>query len=786
MSTTVAWSDLKARAAGKWQLPLLAASMIVLGAGVIRMQPTPAKIPVDQSLKYLDTLITGKFFDRAAEVGRSVLKRTDLSAIQRAQVELRMGRALFGDLASQTTTDQGKAASVIDHYQNAVSGIGGPSPLTAADLEHIGWSLEWQGQFSAAETSFDEAIRAGLPAAADLRRHLIELRREKLGWPPEELAPMVERFLQETPKARLDLRFWAVEERIHLFDLTEDVEGRGKFLSNMEADFAGSDFEQRFEFLRCEQMARSGQFDSAETCLRTLRNAVDPLGSVSAAAGWLLGRVLTADGGPKRPAEGLSFFDDVLRYHVTGTYAVASRIGKAEALLMLDRQDEALASYRAAVADLPTVEEARVVNRAVLRASLAMAAENRRQAGELVQSVEFADLAAQLRDPGDVEQATVFLQPLAQTEAALAEQIARESGAVTGAASRLFKRSAERFAELASLNVFDEKRGTEFSWMAAELYGKAGDFARAIERYRAFTEERPENSLVPRALLRIGQMNQTAGRTEAAIEAFQECYRRFPRTLDGARALIPLTRAHLGLGPDYLESAEKTLRVILEDSEVFTPEAPEFVDGLFLLGEVHERRGDYEQAIVRLREALDRYPSEQRVTRARFLLADAYRKSAMALRREAAQATFAAEIERVRAESASRFTSARELYRGLIRDFESGGPEGLGPLDQLYLQHAYLYEADCYFETQEYEHALKLYELAAGNLRDSARGLAAYVQMINCLVFLGERAEARAVLARAIVVVNGMPDEAFRNSVSTQSRSDWKKYFEDLGASELF
>ena len=69
---------------------------------------------------------------------------------------------------------------------------------------------------------------------------------------------------------------------------------------------------------------------------------------------------------------------------------------------------------------------------------------------------------------------------------------------------------------------------------------------------------------------------------------------------------------------------------------------------------------------------------------------------------------------------------------------------------------------------------------------DTARGLAAYVQMVNCYVFMGESREARAALARALVVVDAMPDSAFESPASPQPRGDWKKYFEWLGESELF
>jgi hypothetical protein len=87
---------------------------------------------------------------------------------------------------------------------------------------------------------------------------------------------------------------------------------------------------------------------------------------------------------------------------------------------------------------------------------------------------------------------------------------------------------------------------------------------------------------------------------------------------------------------------------------------------------------------------------------------------------------------------------------------------------------------------RDYSTALKLYESAAAAYADTASALAAYVQIINCHVFLGERAEARAALARAMILTDVIPDVALANGVSPEGRDDWKRYFEWLGKSELF
>ena len=249
--------------------------------------------------------------------------------------------------------------------------------------------------------------------------------------------------------------------------------------------------------------------------------------------------------------------------------------------------------------------------------------------------------------------------------------------------------------------------------------------------------------------------------------------------------MVRPARSYLAMGPDYEELAEKTLPIVLDGAEVFTPEAPEFADALFLLGEAQNRRGDFERGIATLEEAMERYPDDRRVWKARFLLADGFRKSGLALKAEAADVNSAGEVAHMRLAASERFHSARDLYRLLISEYELRDSSQLGRLQQVYLRLAYFYEADCYFETRNYARALKLYEEAAGAHKDSTGALAAYVQIINTQVFLGEPEEARAALARALVLTDAIPDEAFARSVSPETRKDWKRYFGWLAEAEL-
>ena len=153
----------------------------------------------------------------------------------------------------------------------------------------------------------------------------------------------------------------------------------------------------------------------------------------------------------------------------------------------------------------------------------------------------------------------------------------------------------------------EEERAGAWTLRAAEFLARAGQRQRAVDLYGSFSSERPAHALVPRALLRTGQLLQAMGRLPEAIESYQRCYRRFPRTLEGARTLVPLAECYLALGPGNESLAETTLRIVTDTPEVFTPPAPEFADAMFRLGDVLTRVNQCERAIAGLEEALDRF-----------------------------------------------------------------------------------------------------------------------------------------------------------------------------------
>ncbi len=788
------WSTIRDRAAGKWQIPLFAVSLLLLAGSVYRIRPTSTRLPVDEAIRQLDSLVSVGQHAIAIERGEVLLLKEGLSEAEKAPVLLALARARFDRAQSEGTRTADLGRLVMEHYRTAISqGL----ELTGSDWERLGRASEWAGHFENAADYYEKAVLSGVDSPFDVQKHRLELLRLKLDVPAKHLDELLHEFLADLGDERLDLRLWAIERKLDVLEELGRLEEASTLLARNEEAFRASSLEPRFSYLEGWLMYKTGHHDQAEIHLRTVRNGLMPGDKGHARTGWLLGVVAMSDGGPQRPLEALSFFSDVIRYHPGSPYGVASRVGSAEALAMLGRHPEAVSDYRLVIEELEDLDDQRLVNRDVLRTSLGIVAEERGREGQLRASLDYARLAAALIDLSDIEQATVYLQRLGQGQALLAETLhaqatkeREEKPSATDStlqeARALFEEAGETYLSLAKLNVLNELLSADASWRAAELYARAGKRDRAALLRREFVKERPLDSRVPRALLLIGRLREALGQLPEAIKAYQECYRRFPRTLDGSRSLVPLAGCYLVQGPGNEELAEKTLRVVLDDSEVFTPQAPEFADALFMLGDVLNRREEFEGAVATLEEALERYPQDSRVLRAQFWLADSYRRSGLALKRELADAKFTGETNYMRAESSTRLDRARALYREVIGEYELRDPAELTGLDRLYLRHAHLYEADCRFETQQYRGALKLYEEAAGMFKDTPSALAAFVQIINCHVFLGQPREARAALARAVILVDAIPQGAFDESVSPQSRADWRRYLGWLGSAELF
>jgi tetratricopeptide (TPR) repeat protein len=231
-------------------------------------------------------------------------------------------------------------------------------------------------------------------------------------------------------------------------------------------------------------------------------------------------------------------------------------------------------------------------------------------------------------------------------------------------------------------------------------------------------------------------------------------------------------------GPRYQE-AEEALLLLVENNKVVTPQAPEFKAALFALSELYAEQGAYEKAIRRLEEVLARYPEEGRAVRSRFLLADAYRKSAHALAELAADPKDAIDHNYLTRECKRRLERSIELFEEAASLYQERSGT-LSSLEEVYVEQSHLYRADGLFELGRDEEALQAYQDVASLYSNSPAYLAANTQIMRIHLRAGRIPEARAALWNARTRLGVIPKSGFQNRSGQRARRRWKFYLDHL------
>ena len=807
--------SIRDRVERKWQIPTLFVAVALLIGSLFRLQSAQEPPTIELRLGQLSGRVKDGFYTSAIDYGTRLAQDDDIPAVQRGEVHLQLARAHYLRAERERQTVPEQAESVQDEYATALRLGAAPTP---SDLTYLGDTYTWQEEYVAALSYYRQAVEASDGPALHIRRRTIELAMYELAYTPAELLPLLDTLIadvvdglsgrSEDMSHSLELLHWAAAARIDLLASDGRSEEALASLEQLRDRFASTRWEDAYEYLVALALYRIGQYDEAERRLRALRNRLSVWDDVYPRSGWLLGRVVLSDGAPQRPEKALSFFRDVVDSAAATVYEPSSRVGMGEALAALERFEESLEQYRRAMEFAEAEDEFReswLFSSEVIRASATVVAENLRREGRLEAPLQYYELAASLIDERDEELTSEYLQILGDLRAALARTLRANADPPDGGSSDdesdrehrerlrnearyLFLEAGETFQRLARINTLNESRSAEATWRAADLFDEAGETRRTVGVLEQFARERPENELVPRILLRLGQARQALGMYAEAVEAYRDNLRRFPRTPDAGTGLIPLARCYMALGgADNYRLAEKTLvEHILADSPVFRPESPEFRDALFLLGELYSSGERFEESIAVLEEALERYPQDDRAAKARSLLANGYRRSALALKEDIGKTEKASEWPRMRAEMRSRLERATELFAELARSFEGAGEQELDDLGGLALKQSRLYQADCLFELGRHDEAVALYETAAFIYRNEPAALSAYVQVINCRLSLGQTEEAQAALRRAQYLLKIMPDRAFKGDTVGQNRQEWEHFLDWLEQAKLF
>jgi len=791
MSKSAGLGQVRRSFQGKWQFPLLFCSIVLLAGVVVGMRPKRPVVTFEVYLKQIVALQKGGFYREAADLIGSLLGR-ERSDNETAQLHRHMARTIYLAEKKVSEHNEENLRRIIFNHRQATDGELLP---TAGDLEQVARAYDWLGDGDQAVKHYRQTLALEPDRANRIRRRIIELLGLSQEVSPEQLIDQIDDLLAHSRDHLPDL-MWGVERKVEV--LVEEgrlADARGLIKSTRPA-LEETPLVGELDYLDGLTCFYAGDYDEAERRLRLLRNRLRPESELAAKTGWLLGSLDYRDG---RPQYALSAFEDVLSSFAKGPYAAASKLGRAEALAALERYDEAAEAYAEVVALVESGAEGRLIDGAAVKTSLTSLHHSLCELDRLDEALRFVDLATKLVDAEEGAELSFYLGAISGLHEHLGRAARERASSVrqgsegpsrqdlVGLAKGHFAAAAETLLRLAKVSALQEAVAADAEWRAAENFDLAGRTDRVVEVLEGFVGDRPLNSRTPRALFQLGQAYQASNRVEAAISSYRRLLQECPRTLAAFDSYVPLAQCFMAKGAEHYPQAEQVLLMVLEEDPTgpgfHTPRAPQFREALFRLGELYARQDKYEQAIWRLGDFLEYYPEDERDTRIRFMLAESYRRSGLALRDRSDEEVQVKVRGRLLEEFASRVRRASELYERVIAEYEQSGPESLAAKEALYLQLSYVYRADCYFDLGQYERAIELYEKAAYRYQGESLVLSAHIQIINCYYRLGQLDRAKRALERARWRLRQMPESLFGEVAAGRDRQWWREMLGWVGQS---
>ena len=792
-----------------WQLPLLVFSLALFGAAAwLFIDPKPG-LSIDQKIEVARTFINQSRSEAAFEQLNRLLAKEKLEKDREAEIHLLLAEALeLGQKQKKINIPENHRRIV---EQTLIAMEQGAKP-TAAMNQRLAESYEALGRTTEALMYYRRAMMMNPAKALWVQRKIVDL--QLMSEDPAGAAAALEEYLGRS-ELKDSERSWAMGEMAHIqVDRGEFATALKTLEEALRLNVDPVDQGQISYWLGYCQY-RLGQPTEAERYLRLAREQLKVQHPLDGEAAYLLGRIAQDE---KHFEEANSFYEVVLTSHPDSKAAVAARLGRGVCRIAQSQDDPGLTDLHDATNYINGREPVKRRYKVEALTAMKSAAQSLSERGNFQGALEVMAYEQGLSEEvGNKAQSVLppsFYARLGGIYERRAEQVERNLPDSIAAAEKIKREQQIRdlrskagdalIAYSRALTLSDDKGYADALWKGVELYDRSGDLPRMISALELFAAERPEDSLTPDALLRLGRAYQAAGNFDKAIAAYQRNQFRYPNTLAASKSAVPLAQAYVAKGPEYYAKAEAVLNGVIVNNPLVTPEAAEFKQALFELAQLFYHTNRYEEAVAKFEELTARYPKEERMGQLVFLMGDSYRKSAgllvvaPATTKPAALAagtaiTAAAVVEpsaaaqdpvAVAAAKRDRLENARKLFDRCIEIYRRSPPAG--ETDKLFCKLAYFYRADCVFDLGNFEESIKLYDNAAFRYQDDPSALAAYVQIVNAYCARGKVAEAKTANERAKWLLRRMPADAFKNGGFTMPKEYWDKWLEWTGSAGLW
>jgi tetratricopeptide (TPR) repeat protein len=339
-------------------------------------------------------------------------------------------------------------------------------------------------------------------------------------------------------------------------------------------------------------------------------------------------------------------------------------------------------------------------------------------------------------------------------------------------------------------------------WTSAECYFTAKEYEAALARLDPLIAS-AASTVIARARVRRAQCLANLGRQDEALQEFETVVRQHGSDPAAFTAQYAIGAVQLEL--NRMSEAETAWRKVVESQDL-RPEALEWRQslgslskllydtsdmGLRTLEREFRANGDAEkymeglagldrkfaEAVLRLDEYLERYPSAEDRTAMRFHLARALQgRSRYPTERLSRAETEAARIE-YRQQVDGLLSRAERGFQRCEEDLTRLEEQGrLDATGREMLRNAYFERAGCLYGLEQYEKAIEAYTICAAKYQQDANTLGAYVQIANCYTRLKKRAEALSTLAQAQLLLKQLPDSVFVDKPGRMTRVEWEKW----------
>ncbi len=524
-----------------------------------------------------------------------------------------------------------------------------------------------------------------------------------------------------------------------------------------------------------EALLEEGQIPGAQGALATAEKLFVTPSLDDGRAKLLLGNIAQ---GQRHLKTARRLYENVIDNHTGSPLAAAARLGLAQTLAESGQTGPRMRrEYRRAIFDLAARGRRRrpeFISKPLVFSALQQEFQRYRASGRIKTALEFLRLARLLRLPATKTFALEEAQSQRLRAGILRQREKVAAGAPKAVRKALFARALARFAKAAAAYnldarltaVSDVRRSRQSIWRAAELYDTCGRPRHAVAQYRRFINRFPASPRRPLGIYRIAMLYSSVGNYPRAIAYFKRDIKGHARAPSTYQSYAQLARAYMAQTPPHYAAAQQTLLALLRNNRNISPAAKEFRSALFLLGRVYFRDGNYSRAILRLQEAIQRYPDDRRVGQAVFYLAESFRNSALAIQKYLKKHVHLPHRSRFVEARANRLRRAARLYGQVVARFEArrraaAAGDQLNPLDKSFLRYSNLYQADCLYDAKRYHQAMAVYARVASRYAGTATATQANVQIVACLLALHEKGRARAAATRAAWLLKHSPKGAF-------------------------